>query len=482
MLESVIKRTQQFIAAASKEDRKRYGQFFTSEKTARYMAQLFQFDYSRPEISILDPGAGTGILSAAVIERMMKEGYKGQITIACYESDLKVMPVLMENMRAICTGTNVRYLVFPHNFITSQPFENDDYSANGYRFDYVIGNPPYLKISKDSPEVKHMPSVCHGAPNLYFLFWAMAIHNLRDGGELVFIVPRSWTSGAYFGRFRKYLFHNVVLKNIHLFISRDKVFNEESVLQETIIVRVKKGIIKPKNICISSCSTADFSDLTRFAVPYNTVVARNGYVFLPTNKEEVDVLSRVNGFTDTLQTIHSPMHTGLVVDYRSRDLLKDVETPETCPLFYSGHLRDGEVVWPIGKSGEHIKIQKGGLVQPNENYIFVKRFTSKEEPRRLQCAVYLSSQYPSYKYISTQNKINFIRCQSLDMLFGLYALLNSTLYDQYYRILNGSTQVNSTEINSMPIPSASVICSIGRELHGKPLSTLNCNKIISKWI
>ena len=482
MLETVIKRTQEFIASASKDDRKRYGQFFTSEKTARYMAQMFHFDLAKPEISILDTGAGTGVLSAAVVERLLKQGYRGHITLACYETDFKVIPVLMENLRTICAGVNIDYLIFPDNYITSQPFESKKEPVVGYCYDYIIGNPPYLKISKDAPEARQMPTVCHGAPNLYFLFWAMAIHNLKADGELVYITPRSWTSGAYFERFRKYLFENTTIQNIHLFVSRDKVFKEESVLQETMIVRVKKTKTKPKDICISSCPTADFTDLTRFLVPYNVVVAPNGYVFLPVNSEEVKVLSRINSFSNTLQSLNTPMHTGLVVDFRTRDLLKNNETSDTCPLFYAGHLRDGKVVWPIGKTGEHLQTGRDGLLQPNVNYLFVKRFTSKEEPRRLQCAIYLSSHYPTYKYISTQNKINFIQCPSTDLLFGLYALLNSTLYDKYYRILNGSTQVNSTEINTMPIPPEAIVCKIGRELHGKPLPTVYCNKIIEKWI
>ena len=59
----------------------------------------------------------------------------------------------------------------------------------------------------------------------------MGIYNLKQNQELVYIVPRSWTSGAYFKKFREYLFNNCVITDIHLFESRDKVFDGESVLQ-----------------------------------------------------------------------------------------------------------------------------------------------------------------------------------------------------------------------------------------------------------
>ena len=482
MLETIIKRTQEFVMSVARDDRKRYGQFFTSAETARFMAGLYDIDLSKPEISILDAGAGTGILSAAVVERLVALGYSGRIILTCYETDLSVLPLLKSNLDFIRQIANVSYNVFQDNYITSQPFDDELIFGGNPTYDCVIGNPPYMKLHKDRAEARHMASVCHGVPNLYFLFWAMGIHNLKKNGELVYIVPRSWTSGAYFRRFRQYLFDNAVLQHVHLFVSRDKVFKEENVLQETIVVKVRKDTRKPCQIDITSCSNCEFNDLHKFQVPYSTVVASNGYVFLPTNEEEVRVLSRINSFTDTLLSLHIPMHTGLVVDFRSRELLKDHETPDTCPLFYSSHLRDGKVVWPIGKAGEYLQVGNSGLLQPNANYVFVKRFTSKEEPRRLQCAVYLSSHYPDYEYISTQNKVNFIRCSSVDMLFGIFALLNSTLYDRYYRILNGSTQVNSTEINAIPVPSKKIICSIGRELNGLPLSTSNCNKIIEKWI
>lgn len=70
------------------------------------------------------------------------------------------------------------------------------------KYDVIIGNPLYSKIGKTANEALSMPDICYGAPNLYF-FMEMASFNLVDNGELVFIVPRSWTSGTYFRKFRE---------------------------------------------------------------------------------------------------------------------------------------------------------------------------------------------------------------------------------------------------------------------------------------
>lgn len=132
--------------------------------------------------------------------------------------------------------------------------------------------------------------------------------------------------------------------------------------------------------------------------------------------------------------------------------------------------------------GEVIKTNHAAYLQENSDLLLVKRFTSKEEKRRLQCGIYLKQRYSQYKYISTQNKVNFVKCDSPCVTYGLYVLLNSSLYDAYYRILNGSTQVNSTEINQIPIPSKEVIEEMGRELMQQDLTEDNCNKIVERWI
>lgn len=483
MIKLIIENTDRFMCAVPKTKRKKYGQFFTNATTAQYMASLFDFDTTKPQMSLLDAGAGTGILSAAVVQRLIDDGYEGHIHITCYETDSLVLPLLEENLRIIQKNANVSFTLINENYITTQSFgEHTLFRENENCYDYVIGNPPYLKIPKDAVEAKSMSAVCHGAPNLYFLFWAMGIYNLKQEQELVYIIPRSWTSGAYFKKFRGYLFNNCVITDIHLFESRDKVFDGESVLQETMIVKIKKTKHCPKSIRITTSATSDFTDVRRFTTSYDTVVGKNQYVYLVTNKDDADVLQKINHFDKTLPEINLKMQTGIIVDFRTREVLRNELEEGAYPLLYSQHIKGGRVVWPQGKEGEVIKTERESYLQANSDLLLVKRFTSKEEKRRLQCGIYLKQRYSQFEYISTQNKVNFIKCDSPCITYGLYVLLNSTLYDCYYRILNGSTQVNSTEINQMPIPERAVIEEMGRELMQKELSVINCNKILSRWI
>lgn len=492
MIDYVVQATTEYINQMPKSLRKKYGQFFTSKATATYMADLFTVP-QQSTITILDPGAGSGILSVALIERLQSIKTLKRIELVCYENDQNVMGLLRSNLEwaADNSAIYVSYRIISENYILSQTSNYNnmlDADPNPPKYDLVIGNPPYIKIAKDAPEACAMPDVCYGAPNLYFLFASMSLFNLKDNGEMVYIIPRSWTSGAYFKQFRQKFLSEAALEHIHLFVSRDKVFEKESVLQETIIIKARKTVVKPQNIVITTTqSNADFSYKTEFEASYSTVVSgQDEYVYLVTNKEEVQILDNLNKWQDTLPSLGLKMKTGLTVDFRNYDVLRNSAEEDAVPLFYSQHIQNGKVVFPVGRENEYIVTDQRGLLQKNTNYLFVKRFTAKEEHRRLQCGVYLARKYPNYNLISTQNKINFISgLQDLSecVVFGLYVLFNSTTYDHYYRILNGSTQVNSTEINSMPVPPLKIIESMGKDLiRIRDMSEAACDNILRSYV
>ena len=493
LLDYAIKSTNEYMEKISKSQRKKCGQFFTCRETAVFMASLFDIPDGKAELNILDAGAGSGILTIALLDRLQDESQIDRISVTCYETDLNIIDLLRSNLAHACNNSvkEITYEVRTENYILSQVLEYNKKlgaSPTSQKYDLVIGNPPYMKVGKDAPEAQAMSDICYGAPNLYFLFAAMGMFNLIPDGELVYIIPRSWTSGAYFKNFRKKLLKEGALMHIHLFGSRDKVFWPESVLQETMIIKVKKTQNKPETVTMTTTqSNFDFSEMTSFQVPYSVVISgEDSYVFLVTNEQETKILELLNGWQNTLPSIGLKMRTGLTVDFRNRDALRDEKEEHAVPLFYSQHIQDGKVLFPIGKEHEYIVTDQSGLLQENANYLFVKRFTAKEEHRRLQCGVYLARKHPEYSQISTQNKINFIgglHGLSECIIYGLYVLFNSTLYDCYYRILNGSTQVNSTEVNTMPVPPLAIIEAMGKELiRLHDISVESCDNILRSFI
>lgn len=354
MLSTIIDRTTKYIDAMPKKERKRYGQFFTSKSTAEFMAGLFDISTMKNEINVLDPGAGSGILSCAFVERLSKDHIVKVINLTCYENDINVLPLLEENLSYMKSNSDIelKYTIVTDNYITSQYLDFNQLmgaKSNPKKYDYVIGNPPYLKIPKEAAEATAVPSICYGAPNLYFIFTAMSLFNLKEYGEMVYIIPRSWTSGAYFKRFREFFLTEGSLEHIHLFVSRDKVFDKEEVLQETMIIKVVKTEVKPEKVTItSSRSSNDFNELTSITVPYNLVVSgKDKYVYLVTNDDEINVLKQLEKWSHTLPDIGLRMRTGLTVDFRCRNMLRSEKVDGAVPLFYSQHIKNGIVKFPV---------------------------------------------------------------------------------------------------------------------------------------
>lgn len=99
MLDYIIERTNRYIDDMPKKERKKYGQFFTSKETARFMAGLYSIPDNRSKVSILDAGAGSGILSCALIERLEQMASVQTIELTCYKNDDNILGLLKEKLK-----------------------------------------------------------------------------------------------------------------------------------------------------------------------------------------------------------------------------------------------------------------------------------------------------------------------------------------------------------------------------------------------
>ena len=103
MLSLAVRNTGKLIRERSKAENVRLGRLFTKKDTAALMAKMINIsDAEKSAYTILDPGAGTGILSAAAVEYICKNAKEcKQIFLTCYENDPLFIPMLKDNLERI---------------------------------------------------------------------------------------------------------------------------------------------------------------------------------------------------------------------------------------------------------------------------------------------------------------------------------------------------------------------------------------------
>ena len=109
------------------------------------------------------------------------------------------------------------------------------------------------------------------------------------------------------------------------------------------------------------------------------------------------------------------------------------------------------------------------MLLPAEPFVLTKRFTSKEEKRRVVAVVYDPGDVSGLP-VAFENHLNYYHSTHKglppDLAWGLAAYLNSSLVEQYFRLFNGHTQVNATDLRSLPYPALDVLTRLGAAVRG----------------
>jgi len=484
------------------------GQYFTPHVVAGLIADNFSEVEIFESIKILDPGAGVGILSCALAEKISRWASKPrQIEITAYELDSKLIPLLKDSFKSLQIwlkkkNIELTFSICNKDFvlekvsILNQSFQQNLFEniGNKEKYDFIIANPPYFKLSKSDPRGKAACSIAHGQPNIYALFMVIAAYLLKEKGQLGFITPRSYASGLYFKKFRQILFNKITPTAIHLFESRDKAFNKDEVLQENIILHaINDPTVNSQDhkVKVSSCNgLSDIDNRVIINIPLIEIInKKDDYILhVPTHITQREVVKIVKSWKHNLHSLGLNVSTGPIVPFRARNYLAETLDESNAPLLWLQNIKSMHVSWPIeSRKPQYFKISQEAkkYLVPNGNYVLVRRFSTKEEKKRLVAAP-LSSKKMKTKLIGIENHINYIYRKNGDLseteTLGLAAILNSSLLDSYFRVFNGNTQVSATELRYMPLPGHRLIERIGSFIKSSALNEQEIDNKVVKLI
>lgn len=498
-----------YITSICASHKKEYGQFLTPVVVADFMAGLV--NVKSESIRILDPGLGAGVLSCALGEAIAKCPIKPQhLNLLAYELDPKLASMAESSLQYLKEwlkkqGITLSYKIKTEDFILA----NGQVMNNTFPlfpqlieahepFDVVISNPPYFKIPKSDPRAMVTASAVHGQPNIYALFMVVSAALLKPGGEFVFITPRSYAAGPYFRVFRKMFFSMLKPEAIHLFGSRTEAFDRDEILQENIILkarREKKGTPTQKNSFVQVSHSQGVKDLhnsPKRKIPQREVInmeSQDMVLCIPVSSEEDQVVQLVNSWGGSLHKYNMEISTGPVVPFRATQFIVsdgDIAGKTHAPLLWMQNIKPMSTSWPVKTRNkqQYIKIcrESAPLLVADRNYVLIRRFSAKEDHRRLTAAPLLAEQLGS-KLIGLENHLNYIHRPRGDLLlaevFGLSALFNCQILDLYFRTFNGNTQVSATEIRSMPLPPLEAIKEIGQLILKKGILNINFEELIT---
>lgn len=438
-------------------------------------------------VRILDAGAGVGSLAAALVAELVSRPKKPRrVDVSAYELAPDMATALgttLQMCKEACKAAGVEFVgrVFQEDFIraASEVVEGGLLAPPKPKYECAILNPPYRKIRADSPERRRLQAAGLETTNLYTAFLFLAAHLLVPGGELIAITPRSFCNGPYHRAFRKAFFSMMRLERLHVFETRDTAFGDDEVLQENIILHAVKSPDRSGRVHITTNTSPDDPDLAERTVPYAEVVddtSEDYFVHVVPDEMNAAVARQMARLPGTLADLGVSVSTGRVVDFRAKEYLRKDAGRGTAPLLYPSHLVQGRIVWP--KDGfrkwnalEDVP-ETATLMVPAGTYVLVKRFSAKEEPRRIVAAVTYpdDAKHPRWGF---ENHLNYFHVDGRELpkalAQGLAAYLNSSVVDAYFRQFSGHTQVNATDLRALPYPQREELEAIGRQMGDKVL-------------
>ena len=417
-------------------------------------------DFSRA--SVIDPACGGGAFLAPVATRMLERSKNTPAEWKIRQIGKRLKGVEIDPFAAWMTHVLLEAVLIevcikagrrlPKTIITIGDALRH---VSDEKFDLVIGNPPYGKVSLNSSLRAVYARSLFGHANLYGLFTDLALRLTKADGVIAYLTPTSFVGGQYFKALRTLLLDEAALRAIEFISNREGVFDD--VLQETLLTTFKKGA-RRTDAKVSLLVPQGLNEAKVESIGKVTITRGDGPWLIPRNLEDASLLHRVKQMKTRLPDLGYVVSTGQLVWNRHKSQLKAEKTKKSLPLIWSESVTGNGFKFSSSKRNHvpyiEVQSQQQHLIT-RESCVLVQRTTSKEQARRVLAAVIPQNFIDRHGGVVVENHLNLVYSDGLIREVNvdtINALLNSEMFDRIYRCISGSVAVSAYELMSVPVP------------------------------
>lgn len=433
-----------------KEQRRIQSAYFTRPEIAQQLIRRLEeqgTDFSSARV--LDPAAGGAAFLSLIAGRMKDLGCSNRSILSRLRG-IEIDPELASLSRLLIAD-RLGLENVPDGVIVvgdALSFTPDQ------KFDVVLCNPPYGRVSPDRFKVEQWSSVCHpGHINLYAVFVDYCLRQTRAGGHCGFVIPSSFIAGPLYCKLRGTLRERGRVRMLGHVECREEFFVD--VLQDVSLLVVER---RPRAVR-SAITSADppvkfgridtsgyWSSAASFALPEDVM---GGWV-LPSTKDTA------RGGA-TLADYGCRVSAGYFVWNRETERMrkKPLKRGLWVPLFWACNIRPNAKCQPNAKDGEgtdFVSFKEPSSAVIKGPAILLQRTTNTKQRRRLIAGLVEPRGKTASGYVS-ENHTVVVRPMTRNADLELVCrLINSEAVDRRYRQISGTASISTLLLRSLDLP------------------------------
>lgn len=471
-----------YTALLPAEIRSSRGAFYTPPALAERLIDLVAgegIDWF--SVRALDPACGGGAFLAPLAHRILNDHRVQSLDPEerLLHLEQRLRGIELDEFAAWMSRVFLQLLVYPTSREAGRPLKAPVETADALdavdsiidRFDLVIGNPPYGRVSLTPVQRQSFSRSLYGHANLYGVFLDLALRWRDAAGLVAFVTPTSFLGGQYFSRLRAVLIEEAPPVAIDIVEARSGVF--DAVLQETCLAVF--GPNPDRTTVVHHLRANDRAVKVTRAGSFRMSDDSGAPWLLPRSPEQALLVAGLASLPTRLQDLGYKASTGPLVWNRHKDQLRSTWSSSrtarsgTYPLIWAEAVRRNrftfdyktrsDVGYVALKKGQEFLVEKGPVV-------LVQRTTAKEQDRRLVACAVPGSFFAKWKGLVVENHVNVLRLTGENPVsaVALAAVLNTHTVDQAFRCISGSVAVSASEIHVLPLPSREIFDEVAAVL------------------